>query len=179
MRTFVDETEFVVVNCGKEDCYMDFAMPERFYRETKRTGITWYCPRGHSRVWKGPTVEQELKAAKAQTIHLEDQLSAAIRDAETTRQELLRDRQRFANGVCPCCQRSFQNVRRHVRTVHPELVDELASAMARPMYACSCGDRFETFRGLRTHQGHLRRDGWDRPNQAAWRAHLTRVGESA
>jgi len=27
---------------------------------------------------------------------------------------------RVANGVCPCCTRSFANLRRHMETTHPE-----------------------------------------------------------
>lgn len=178
MRTFVDETEFVVVNCGPADsggCGMAFAMSRAFYDETKRTGTGWHCPRGHTRIWAGMSVEQELKAAKAQTVHLADQLAAAIRDAEASRQALLRDRERFANGVCPCCHRSFQNVRRHMETKHPDMVTKMADRMRRPRYACSCGHRFDSYHGLRVHQGRSRRDGWDRDGVSRWRSHLTTV----
>jgi hypothetical protein len=29
-------------------------------------------------------------------------------------------RKRIKNGVCPCCTRSFTNLRRHLQTKHPE-----------------------------------------------------------
>lgn len=31
-----------------------------------------------------------------------------------------RMKNRIANGVCPCCNRHFANVQRHIRTKHPE-----------------------------------------------------------
>src|ERR1044071_1302400 len=52
---------------------------------------------------------QKLRDAEARETALRDQLEAAAREAETVRAVLLRDRHRFANGVCPCCNRSFDH----------------------------------------------------------------------
>lgn len=154
------ETEYVPVNCGPSDsggCGTPFAMTRSFYDEMKRTGATWHCPRGHARVYRrGKSDEQKLAEAKAREIALQDQLAAAVREAEVVRASLLRDRARFANGVCPCCNRSFENVRRHMRGQHPDYdVTKLDTEMPK-MFACSCGRKFESLRGLRTHQGHQR-----------------------
>jgi hypothetical protein len=40
-------------------------------------------------------------------------------------------------------------------------------------FKCSCGREFETMRGLRSHQGQLRSDDWDKPETKRYRAHLT------
>lgn len=168
--------EFTVINCGHENggCGMDFAMTEDFYLHTKETGETWYCPKGHPRVWGGETTTRQLERSQAQKRHLEDQLSAAVADAERTRVELLRERQRFANGVCPCCNRSFENVRRHMKSQHPEY-DVSRVEEHQVKFACSCGRSFTTFRGLRSHQGHARPMNWSESGLGTYRAHLTKV----
>jgi hypothetical protein len=33
-------------------------------------------------------------------------------------------KKRVANGVCPCCHRSFVALRRHIETKHPEFKDQ-------------------------------------------------------
>lgn len=43
-----------------------------------------------------------------------------------TKGVLTRERKRVGNGVCPCCNRSFQNLRRHMQSKHPEFHGEPA-----------------------------------------------------
>lgn len=172
--------EYVAVHCGHSEggCGLEFAMSVDFYRMTKEQGRHWYCPNGHRRVWGDESTTTKLQKAEAREVHLKDQLRAAVRDAEESRVALLRDRQRFANGVCPCCNRSFENVRQHMTTKHPEYRAKLT---ATPIYKCSCGQRFESFRGLRVHQGKTREDTgtyrWDDPKTSRYWAHLTEVAK--
>lgn len=179
--TFVMGTEYVEITCGHEDHGpgdLAFAMTRRFYNETQRTRRAWYCPMGHRRIWLGKTTETQLQEAKARETALQDQLGAAIRDAEATRAALMRDRQRFANGVCPCCNRSFPNVRAHMASKHPDFSTEVRDVPK--AYKCSCGRKFETYAGLRIHQGQQRSTegayAWDKPGQSRWWSHLTEVG---
>jgi len=51
--------------------------------------------------------------AKAESLQVERNHSKAIRG------ELTKLKKRVTNGVCPCCHRSFQNLRRHMATKHP------------------------------------------------------------
>lgn len=164
------------INCG-----VLFAMPEELYDTRQGDGGRFYCPNGHNMFYTGKTDAQKLKEAAARETALRDQLSAAIRDTEQTRRAMLRDRHRFANGVCPCCNRSFENVRRHIQGQHPEYD---AAALGKPVqsYTCSCGSSFETLRGLHIHQGHARKDRaeaweqeWDDPKTPDWAKHLTVV----
>jgi DNA repair exonuclease SbcCD ATPase subunit len=59
--------------------------------------------------------EAERRSAAERDLrrHTERQLSA--QKAATTRAK-----KRHAAGVCPCCNRSFENVRRHMATQHPD-----------------------------------------------------------
>lgn len=164
------ETE-TCCNCG-----VLFAMSSDYKAHRRRKQDTFYCPNGHGQSYRGKSDAAKLKEAEARETALRDQLSAAVRDAENARVALLRDRQRFANGVCPCCNRSFENVRQHMTTQHPEYRAKLTAA---PTYKCSCGRRFDSFRGLRTHQGWHRPEDWDDPKRDAYSAHLTTVTASA
>lgn len=167
------QSEYVTVSCGLDGCSQHFAMSLRFYDKTRETGETWYCPSGHPRVWSGETTAQKLNAAEARERHLSDQLRAAEAEAEATRVKLVRDRSRFAKGVCPCCNRSFPNVARHMETKHP---DYDPADLTAPKYECSCGREFDTAHGLRIHQGKNRPSDWNDPKMSQWRRHLTRVG---
>ena len=170
---------YVLISCGREGCDQSFAVSESFYEETSRTKETWHCPRGHKRVWANESTEEKLAAAEARNRHLDDQLRAATEEVEATKHALLKDRHRFANGVCPCCNRSFVNVARHMRSQHPDYDLTHVEGVARPEYTCSCGYVAKSYRGLRTHQGHARGwhpDSWYKPDTPAWKAHRTVVG---
>jgi hypothetical protein len=162
------------------NCGVLFAMPTELQDRFRANHDKWfYCPNGHQQHYTGPTAEQKLKDAQARETHLKDQLEAAGREAETVRVALLRDRQRFANGVCPCCNRYFPKVHQHMTTQHPDYDVTRVVQPSSTKFACSCGRRFDTLRGLRTHQGHLRGDDWAKPETPRTRtwggAHLTVV----
>lgn len=93
--------------------------------------VAIYCPLGHRHYPAGESdrekVEKELNMAKAQlanSIARHDQTRAALRDTEkkliAQKSAKTRLKNRISRGVCPCCNRSFENVRRHMETKHPE-----------------------------------------------------------
>lgn len=167
---------FATVACCRQGCGVVFAFPTDLYERLTNTGETFHCPFGHQQHFTDSASDAaKLRAAQARETALRDQLTAAVHDAENTRVALLRDRQRFANGVCPCCNRSFENVARHMRGEHPDYDITKVKQSALPLFPCSCGRKFESLRGLRIHQGASRRDGWDKPTASRWAAHLTVV----
>lgn len=165
--------DFVTETCCYKDCNLTFAFTREFYNRVHNDHSWWYCPRGHQQHYNGQSDAQKLQQARVREQALNDQLTAAIRDAEDTRIALMRDRSRYVNGVCLCCKRSFENVRRHMQTEHPDYdISEVLHALD---FKCSCGRKFDTFRGLRIHQGQSRGPGWDKPKAARWSSHLTTV----
>lgn len=156
-------------------CGTVFALAEQLYDELQRRKDrgTFYCPNGHRMCYQGKTTEQKLADAQARETALGDQLRAAIREGDAARAETLRIRQRIANGVCPCCTRSFPNVMRHMATQHPEFAVPGDIKHAAGPFKCSCGHKFETFRGLRIHQGQMRDDDWDAPKTSRYWSHLS------
>lgn len=179
VSVFVMGVEYVEGQCCVQGCGISFAMTRAFYNRVRNSHELWYCPQGHSQHYTGKSDEQKLRDAEAREVALQDQLSAAIRDADATRAALLRDRARFAAGVCPCCNRSFENVRRHMVTKHPDYDVTKVHQPSAVKFRCSCGGSFDTLRGLRIHQGHARSTSgnwrWDKPGQSAWAAHLTKT----
>lgn len=173
-RDVMIERTIHIIECAA--CSVDFGIGADYMAKRRKDSGTFYCPSGHSNFYKaGKSDEQKLREATARETALKDQLSAAIRDAETTRVTLLRDRQRFANGVCPCCNRTFQNVLNHMKGEHPDYDVSKVKQPRVTRFPCSCGRSFGSLAGLRRHQTWQRYDGWDEPAAGSWSAHLTVV----
>lgn len=119
MAHFVGTTEFVVLTCC--NCGMQFAMTADFRRRRLDDRKWFYCPAGHSQVFTGATEAQRLREQLERA-----QASAAVarRERDQISKAHRRMRQRVANGVCPCCNRSFENLRNHMHTQHPDYGQE-------------------------------------------------------
>lgn len=179
MSTTYYGTEITVqltpLTCGARGCGVPFAITNDLYRKASADhSIGFWCPNGHKVYFQGKSTEDQLRDAEAGKVALRDQLEAAAREAESVRGALLRDRHRFANGVCPCCNRSFENVRRHMTTKHPDYDVTKIHQRTPPRFPCSCGRDFGTLAGLHRHQSVNRSDDWYAPGRT-WGAHLTKV----
>jgi hypothetical protein len=113
--------ELVAVDCT---CGIAFAIPDALHKQMldHRSAdpgktVSVYCPLGHQWHYMGKseaTKERErANRAEAQLVAAQDQLEAEQRAHARTRK-------RVANGVCPCCHRSFVNVKRHMANKHPD-----------------------------------------------------------
>src|SRR5262245_24944694 len=130
--TLETTTDFLVESCC--NCGIVFAMPREYRDQKMRTKDSWYCPNGHAQHYLGKTHEQQLREARAAATAAEDQRRAAeqerdlalhhMREAkrETKRleQQANRQAQRSRGGVCPCCDRSFVQLARHMKAKHPD-----------------------------------------------------------
>lgn len=129
--------DLVVKECPT--CHITYAIPEQLDEAAQKYNraewpnntLSFYCPNGHSLSYPGRNEEQLLRrrldAAKDHNATLTarlDQTEASRRanKAAATRARNERDRilQRIKGGVCPCCNRSFKNVRRHMASQHPD-----------------------------------------------------------
>jgi hypothetical protein len=97
-------------------CGMVFAMPESLIARRKSDGKSFYCPSGHVQAFV-QSEAQRLRALLDQANRRNTELAA-----ECTRvtREKQRIEQRIAAGVCPCCNRTFQNLARHIASKHKE-----------------------------------------------------------
>lgn len=122
-------TTYEVIACYK--CGVLFAVPDDVHDELHRTGRTFYCPNGHGQVYTDSTVAQLQKERdrNARLVSMLDQTRADRDAVERSRRavkgQLTRVKRRVANGVCPCCNRTFPDLAAHMHTKHPEYVGDV------------------------------------------------------
>jgi hypothetical protein len=101
-------------------CGVLYAVPERLLTDARRRPtIYWCCPNGDELHFPGKSPEQEAKEARnalARERARHDQTAASLR---ATKGVVTKMRKRIGNGVCPCCNRSFRDLARHMDTMHP------------------------------------------------------------
>jgi len=121
VSVYVDSIEFSTMQCCT--CHMAFAVTARFEKDRRNDCKTFYCPSGHP---------QSFRAGNDEETRLRQELNRQreLREAEAARmQKLVQERDQIArahtkmrtrvmNGVCPCCNRTFQNLLRHMQTEH-------------------------------------------------------------
>lgn len=136
---------FVHIRCYA--CKVDFGMDQPTYDTLQKSGARFNCPFGHPQHFTaGPTEADQLRAKlqaqeqatlKAQEQALRErrwreEASEATRHAErrlaAQRGVTTRMKNRVANGVCPCCNRSFSDLRRHMASKHAGFVAEEVQA---------------------------------------------------
>lgn len=117
MRDVLTWTERIVtqdcVNCG-----MRFGVPESFDKMRLEDGRSFYCPAGHSQSYTRR--RDELEAARARASALQDQLRATEKSLAAQKGQNTKLKNRVGKGVCPCCNRHFANVERHMASKHPD-----------------------------------------------------------
>lgn len=111
--------------CGK--CGIPFAVPEYWRAEKQQTGDGWYCPNGHGRAYTESDTEKYRKLLEQEKVRHQNTLSR-LNKTELSEQkinkELGRLKKRVHAGVCPCCNRTFQQLARHMKTKHPEITKD-------------------------------------------------------
>lgn len=122
------EQQFEVIYCYS--CRCPFAVPAVIRGNWRERGQSFYCPNGHMQHY----TESEVTKLQKQVAQLKSNEAfykanaAAERDAREQTQRRLaaqrgaatRLRNRVKNGVCPCCTRSFADLREHMKSKHPD-----------------------------------------------------------
>ena len=125
----IDGRAFARLVCG--ECGIEHFVPRAFDDEQLSRGSKggWWCPNGHHRVYRESEAEkigrerdrlkQQLAQKDDEIRHQRDLREAAERSAAARKGQVTRLKNRAAAGVCPCCNRSFENLRRHMTSKHP------------------------------------------------------------
>ena len=111
-------------------CSIIYALPEGRLNRCEENGENWYCPNGHSLVFittKVQEKEKEIERLKASLnysnqraeLHQQNYINAERKRA-ALKGVITKTKKRAANGVCPCCNRYFVNVHRHMQSKHPD-----------------------------------------------------------
>jgi DNA repair exonuclease SbcCD ATPase subunit len=111
-------------------CGVEFAAPGHLLRSLRDNGGTIYCPSGHQGSWRETAADRlrkELDRAKARTVAAECQAALANEEAARAQRQtaalrgvVTKTKARVGRGVCPCCNRTFVALGRHMSTQHPE-----------------------------------------------------------
>jgi hypothetical protein len=112
-------------------CGLPFAMPAEMLKVLRRDGNTFYCPNGHAMSWRGITeadrLRKMLEEANRSKTRLASDCNLAWRMQSEAEEALKKEKAaakrvntRIHAGVCPCCNRTFQNLQRHMATKHKE-----------------------------------------------------------
>ncbi len=122
MTNYVDNVYLVTIECYK--CGICFAMTQDFNNNRLKDRESFYCPSGHRQSYIGETPEQKLKiklADKDRELQSKNNTIIYLKtDLNSVNKSYSKMRKRIANGVCPCCTRTFQNLMQHMKTEHPD-----------------------------------------------------------
>lgn len=122
--TFVGE--LMVVKCW---CGMRHAIPSEMRRHQEREhdrGASFYvyCPLGHTHAPTGESGAEKLRKSlqwasdeRARVAAERDQAEASARAYKGA---ATKAKKRAAAALCPCCSRSFVQLRRHMKSKHPD-----------------------------------------------------------
>lgn len=118
-----------------EGCGVHFAVPETLVDTLRAQGRGFYCPRGHhlgfgkSEVAK---LKEQVERVKGNAEFWEkrarEEEEAKRKTRAVLRGQITKLKNRVGNGVCPCCNRHFSNVERHIKHKHPNFVHEEPAA---------------------------------------------------
>lgn len=111
-------------------CGVPFGLGWQLEQNLRRDGSTFFCPKGcrlafgeskESRLQQEVTRKQaELDQAYAARDQARRDTARVEREKAAVKGHLTRAKRRISKGVCPCCNRSFANVRRHMASQHPQ-----------------------------------------------------------
>lgn len=130
------EGTFYIETCYT--CQVEFGLPASVHNVLRQMAdkATFYCPYGHAQSYvKGQSQEDKLRqerdrlaqrlAERDDTIReLHSDRLAALKRVAVEKGKVTRLKNRTAAGVCPCCNRHFTALERHMHTKHPEFKKE-------------------------------------------------------
>jgi hypothetical protein len=125
-RTMTYTEELTAVHCW---CGIALAVPSNLYTHAHASGASIYCPLGHQFSWNETTADKlrkQLEQANAARDRAEQRRQAERDLREDTERRLAaqkgattKAKKRAAAALCPCCNRSFVQMRRHLEAKHP------------------------------------------------------------
>lgn len=111
-------TEATCAHCGTH-----FAIDAFLQRQFRENAITFYCPNGH-KLWyeisKADELKKENQNLRNRVAWAETEAEQAKKEKTALKGQLTKTRKRIANGVCPCCHRTFKQLAAHMDNKHPD-----------------------------------------------------------
>lgn len=138
-RTFTDPA--VTITCYK--CGIPFAVPSAWQADRLRLRDAFWCPNGHEQYYTGKSEAEKLRDQLVREQHRREQAEAdanwqrrqrsvAERQVAARKGQVTKLRKRLEKGVCPCCDRYFPELHRHMEAQHPDWRPEDAAPAVPP-----------------------------------------------
>lgn len=126
-------------------CNTPFAMSDEVHAIAmeRREKFSFYCPNGHHQYYISGESEadklrrerdqltqrlaqkdDEIRAAWATANQQSDFVKAGERRIAAAKGQITKLKRRASNGVCPCCNRTFFDLQRHMHSKHPGFISE-------------------------------------------------------
>lgn len=126
METLTRTQTFEGIVCCR--CDLKFFVPSEWRAKcADDENLWWYCPNGHRQHYPGKSDEQKQRERaqfaeqRARRVEEErDSLKYSVRAQKAAKTRL---KNRIKNGICPCCNRSFANLKRHMDGQHPDYAE--------------------------------------------------------
>lgn len=126
-KTIEVTTKLFVENCCA--CGIAFAMPEDFEERSRKDHQSFYCPSGHSQSYPAKSEEERLREELKREQARRDREVGELRNAnlvlKNEKLELEKQQRRVMRrvhkGICPHCNRTFENLARHMTTKHAKV----------------------------------------------------------
>lgn len=119
---------YVTLECGS--CGTPFALSQSRYNQSNDSGKEFYCPNGHklyfvesekAKLEKQLATEKKRREwAESNSASLREEIGQQERKVRAYKGVLTKTKKRVGNGICPCCNRTFQNLMNHMNSEHPE-----------------------------------------------------------
>jgi hypothetical protein len=101
------------------NCGLIFAVPKWFELDLRESHRTFWCPSGHSQSFQQKTEAERLRALLDAANRSKTEIAEQNTELMKQRDKAKRQLQRVKRGVCPCCNRTFVELGRHMKTKHP------------------------------------------------------------
>lgn len=123
-------TGFVAIVCVR--CGERFGLAGDSHAHLRRSSQAFWCPNGHQQHFPlGPTEAQKLqeqldaerrRAQRAEQRIAQEQDRASHHKARAAafKGQVTKIKRRVGAGICPCCNRHFANLSRHMAGQHPD-----------------------------------------------------------
>lgn len=105
-----------VILCYK--CGIEFHVATNWNANRIEDKNSFFCPNGHSQSYVGKTDREKLAEKEAELAKVRSALYAERDDKEKAQAKLSRISKRIHAGVCPKCNRTFENVALHMKSKH-------------------------------------------------------------
>ena len=140
-QTFVAEeirvtyaSQLGIIIC--HSCTGVYALADKFLKRRQADGVGWTCPYckqgtaySESHVDK---LQRELRKQQESTAYQRDEKERALHQRDSANRSCAafkgvatkktKQLDRVKNGVCPCCNRHFKNLQRHMKSKHSEVL---------------------------------------------------------